>query len=443
MVTSDSLTIPCVGNDRAATPRCRRWLLIATLMAGACRTSLAAVVPVADAAALRAAIDTATAGDEIVLAHGHYAFATNLDCDTAGTAEAPIIVRADVPGTALLAFGDNGLVSEGFKVSAPHWRFEGLDVLGTCADDSDCEHAFHLFGHADFTMIRGNRLRDFNAQIKSNGSMVGGQFVFPDDVLIEDNLFQDSRGRITANPVTKIDVVGGRRWILRGNTLIDFQKRLGNGISYGAFLKGHSRDGVFERNLVVCERAFGGGTRIGLSLGGGGTAPDSICEDGTCTPEHQGGAMRNNIVTNCSDVGIYLNNAAATTIEHNLLHATQGIDVRFPSSSADLRNNLLTGMIRNRDGGTHHQAGNLTGVSAATFDTWFAHPAHADFRRRAGNAVIDQGVASPGTTNDFCGDPRESGSPDVGAVEYAAGRVCDTTDGGGGMDRMFFGGFEG
>lgn len=34
---------------------------------------------------------------------------------------------------------------------------------------------------------------------------------------------------------------------------------MGDPISYAAFLKGNSRDGLFERNLVVCERASSGG----------------------------------------------------------------------------------------------------------------------------------------------------------------------------------------
>lgn len=416
---------------------------LAVLSALACTPGRAAIVPVADAGALRVAIDNAVPGDEIVLAPGLYALAVNLNCRNPGTAQAPIVVRAATAGTAVLAFGNDGLLVEGFKVSAPHWRFEGLDLVGACVVDSNCEHAFHLAGDADFTVIRGNRLRDFNAQIKSNGTPTGAQYVFPDDVLVEGNLFQDSRGRDTANPVTKIDVVGGRRWTVRGNTLVDFRKNGGDGISYGAFLKGNSRDGVFERNLVVCERGFAGGTRIGLSLGGGGTSPDPLCEDGTCTPEHQGGTLRNNIVANCSDVGIYLNEAALTTVEHNLLYATSGIDVRFAASSADLRNNLLSGSIRNRDGGTSSQAGNLTGVSGASFAAWFAYPAQADFRRRHGGAIIDMGVATPTTVDDFCADPRLPGVPDIGAVEHAAGRVCDTTAGGGGVDRTFFGGFEG
>jgi high frequency lysogenization protein len=46
---------------------------------------------------------------------------------------------------------------------------------------------------------------------------------------------------------------GGRRWQLRGNFIHDHAKGEGNGVSYAAFLKGNSRDGLIERNLVICE----------------------------------------------------------------------------------------------------------------------------------------------------------------------------------------------
>jgi hypothetical protein len=418
-------------------------LALPLALAAGLAPALAAVVPVASADQLRAAIAAAAPGDEIVLAPGSYAFSANINCAVAGTAQAPITVRAAQPGSALLSFAAASGFTEGFRVSAPHWRFQDLDIAGTCPTDSLCEHAFHLFGAADATVIAGNRLRDFNAQIKSNGAMVGGTMLFPDDVVVEGNLFQDSRARNTGNPVTKIDVVGGRRWRVRGNALVDFQKAGGDGISYGAFLKGNSRDGVFERNLVRCQRDFAGGVRIGLSLGGGGTAPNSVCEDGTCTPEHQGGILRNNIVMDCSDVGVYLNRAAASQVHHNLLLATSGIDVRFPASSADLRNNLLAGQIRNRDGGTSSQAGNLVQVAAASFVAWFADPARADFRRRDWRGLVDAGVAAPAVDDDFCGGSRPVGGHDIGALEAAPERVCETGTAGGGRDLGFFGGFEG
>jgi hypothetical protein len=407
------------------------------LLAGAAVQSaptLAIIVPVSTAPQLIAAIDAAAPGHVITLASGTYDIGQNLNCDVAGTANAPIVVRAATPLGALIRFD----AVEGFKVSARHWVFENLDIRGVCADDSDCEHAFHVFGDADFLRIRGSRVRDFNAQIKSN--ITGGQF--PDDVVIEGNEFADTAARQTGNPVTKIDVVGGRRWIVRANFIHDFEKGEEDFISYAAFLKGNSRDGLFERNLVICERDHAGGTRVGLSLGGGGSGPDSICEDGACIPEHQRGTIRNNVIVGCpEDVGIYLNSAAATRILDNTLIATTGIDVRWPASSAELRNNLVSGMIRNRDGGTSTQSANLTGITLAQYQQWFADPLAPDLALLDGSAFVDLAQPLAAVPDDYCGRlrPPAPGNPDRGAVEYT-GTVCATTAAGGGRD-LFHDGF--
>lgn len=388
----------------------------------------AGVVPVATPAELVAAIDGASPGDVITLAPGTYDISQNVNCDVAGTAAAPIVVRASTHLGSLIRFD----ALEGFKVSARHWVFEDLDIQGVCAVDSDCEHAFHVFGDADFLRLRRNRVRDFNAQVKSNISSPGSG-IFPDDVVIEGNEFADTAARQTANPVTKLDVVGGRRWIVRANFIHDFEKAQGDHVSFAAFLKGNSRDGLFERNLVICERDHSGGVRLGLSLGGGGSSPGSICEDGTCSPEHQHGTLRNNVIVNCpQDVGIYLNAAADSRIYDNTLVANTGIDVRFTASTADLRNNLVSGAIRNRDGGSSTQSANLTGVTTVQYQQWFADPLAADLTLLDGTAFVDLAEPLAAVPDDYCGAIRGT-APDRGAVEYA-GTTCDTTQAGGGAD---------
>jgi hypothetical protein len=395
----------------------------------------AAVVPVSSAAQLIAAIDGASPGDVITLAPGTYSFSQNLLCDTAGTADAPIRVRAENFGDALLRFD----MVEGFKVSAPHWIFENLDIEGICASHSNCEHAFHLFNQAEHTRIRDCRLRDFNAQVKSNGE--GNPFLFPDDVVIERSELANRTARSTSNPVTPIDIVGGRRWIVRSNFIHDHQKAGGDTISYAAFFKGNSRDGLFERNLVICELDHRGGVRLGLSLGGGGTGPDSICEDGSCNPEHQNGTLRNNIIVSCpADVGIYLNEATNTRVFHNTLIETTGIDVRFVASTAEVRNNLVSGLIRNRDGGTSTQSNNLSSLTLGQYQGFFADPLLPDLSLLNGTSFVDLGTTVP-VAGDYCGLLRRSSAADRGALEYPVAAPCDTSMPGGGAD-IFFDGFE-
>jgi parallel beta-helix repeat protein len=151
-----------------------------------------------------------------------------------------------------------------------------------------------------------------------------------------------------------------------------------------------------------------------------------VCEDAICTPEHQDGLMRNNLIVNCSDVGIYLNEARACEVHHNTLYANLGIDVRFAESTVTLANNLVSGWIRERDGGTATLVSNLTDVGDAAFASWFAGPAAYDFRLIGdGSSFIDQGSAVAGVADDFCQAPRDA-APDIGAVEYGLPPECAT-----------------
>ncbi len=388
-------------------------------------------IPVHTPADLTRALAAASPGDVIALAPGTYTLPPKLAITRPGTPDRPITVRAATLGDALLRFvSTDGTYVEGFHVMAADWRFENLDIEGDCADDSRCEHAFHIVGDAERTVIDGGRLHGFNAMIKGNGQdmgAAGGGWRWPDDVVIRDTEFFSPAGRKTSNPVTPIDVVGGRRWHIVGNYIHDHFKDGGDHISYAAFLKGNSRDGVFERNLVVCELLHKGGIRLGLSFGGGGSSPDRICEDGTCSPEHQGGVMRNNVIAHCpADVGIYLNEAKATRIEHNTLFDTAGIDVRFAASVADITGNLVQGRVRERDGGKARIVGTLQ-LSAADFRTWFRDPDGRDFALKDGSAIVDQARTISGLIDDWCGNARDDARPDIGAFEYRDGRTCDTT----------------
>ncbi len=370
---------------------------------------------------LRAAVDSANPGDRIILADGAYRLESRLNIRRPGTATEPIIMEAANRHGAIIESD----TLEGFYMDAPHWHLEGLHFKGVCANDSDCEHALHIVGSSDFAVIRHNIFEDFNAQIKANGFLENNVLNAPDDVLVEYNEFFDNDPRAGSNPVTKLNINSGSRWIVRGNFIHDFAKGGGNNISYAAFYKGKSRDGIFERNLVVCSLNHEGNVRIGLSIGGGGTG-DQFCVDNTCTPEHTGGIIRNNIIANCSDVGIYVNEGVDTLIEHNTIYNTSGIDIRFEVSTASIRNNIFSGRARERNGGTILvDEGNLAQLNDAAFASMFVDPDALDFTLRDGSMLVDQGV-STATPDDFCGAMRDA-NKDIGAIEYLLDAPCDTS----------------
>ena len=373
---------------------------------------------------LQAAINNAEAGDQIVLADGQYLARHRLNSSTPGTAAMPVVVRAGNPHGATIVFRDASGIVEGFSVTHPHWTFEDLIVEGECDDHSRCEHAWHIAGDADHVVIRNNVARNFNAQIKANGVGMDRARVFPDHVLVEGNEFYNETVRMTDNPVTPIDVVGGRRWIVRANYIHDFAKGRGNGISYAAFLKGNGRDGLFECNIVACESLHRGQTRLGLSFGGGGSSPRGICEDQNCDIEHQNGIMRNNVVLHCpADVGIYINECMACSILHNTVYDSVGIHLRFATTQVVVEGNLVAGEIRDRDAATSMRMNNLVGVSNAEIDGLYGDPSGLRFFGGDPARLVDMGRSLPDVTHDFCGNQRDN-APDIGAVEFDGDTMC-------------------
>ena len=387
----------------------------------------ARAVPVATPAELRAAIAAALPGDQIIVASGTYAL-TDISCTSVGTVAAPIVVVAATTLGAKIEF--NAL--EGFKVSGAHWQFDGLDIRGVCAVDDNCEHAFHVVGNANGFVLRNSRVRDFNAQLKVNIATVNAAIVAPNAGLIEFNELSDTRPRNTGNPVTKLNIDGGDDWVIRGNYIHDATKMGSNQISYAAFLKSGGKRGVMERNLVICAKDDQSvSTRIGLSLGGGGTGgafcPPTYNANVPCAIEHDGGTLRNNVIINCSDVGIYLNRAKDSKILFNTLIATSGVDFRFDTTTGEAYGNLVSGVIRTRDGATMTAASNVQNVALATFQTWYKAPLVGDLTAIADVVTPIGAVATRAdVTDDYCAKMRSAGMTATGAIDHLTGG-CVTT----------------
>lgn len=381
---------------------------------------------VATAQALLDAIAAAQAGDVIEILPGHYVIPRPyFDAKASGTLEQPIVVRARRPGTVRLDFGasDLGFI-QGFLLQGPHWTVENLELRGVCSDDMACEHAFHVVGNAHHIIIRNNVVRNFNAPVKVNLDF--NTRAIPDDGLIEHNLFANDRPRATTNPVNMLDLVAASNWRVRANVYADFARSVGDGVSYGPYMKGAGHGGVIENNLIVCSLRHSGGTRIGLSLGGGGSGSDgTICADNACAFEHRHAIIRNNLVMNCSDVGLYLNNSPDALIANNSFIATRGIDVRFARSTARLVNNVIDGRILSRDGGSFVSETDLTagwraGLLHAVSADVYSDPRHGVFGVRDADRLVG-GTRLPDPGRDFCGRPREPASPGLGAVMAGEG----------------------
>ena len=367
---------------------------------------------VTDAAQLRLELAQAQPGDVLTLVPGTYRFdGRSLQAVRAGQPQAPITVRAPHAGAVLLEFN----LLEGFLVGAPHWIFENLTIVGVCASDDDCEHAFHVVGNAREVVIRNNEIREFNAHIKVNGA--DGRF--PDGGLVAGNRLYNTRPRRTDNPVTLFDLVAASDWRVEDNLIADFVKDGGDYTSYGAFAKGGGAGNRFLRNVVLCEHRLRGvpGRRIGLSFGGGGTGA-AACRDRRCVVEHARGLMRDNLIASCADDGIYVNRSAQSELRHNTLIDTAGINLRFAETSAELVGNLVDGPIRVHAGALARTSDNRSTWLPASYLRLGAVRAHfvdaldLDLRWRGQVPRRTQAEAQP----DLCGAPRPA-APAYGAFE--------------------------
>ena len=287
------------------------------------------------------ALQRAQPGDVITIARGYYVLPA-IRLHHGGTRGHPIVLRAPRLGDVSLT----STATEFITVVAPDWVFENLDIVGTCATDTDCEHAFHIVGGADRVVIRHNRIRDFNAHIKGNGE--GGHF--PNDVRIEGNWLFGTHVRYTDNPIAPIDVIGGKHWIVRDNLIADYGKTFNHPATrtddygYALFFKGNSSGTLIERNVVLCaDRLPRQPYTRGLSLGGSATDPQ-LCE-GTCDKdENRNSTIRNNVVLACpGEPGIYLSRATRARVADNILIGTGGIVAAAPDTSATVINNMLAG----------------------------------------------------------------------------------------------------
>ncbi|MCP4265755.1 MAG: hypothetical protein GY777_09295, partial [Candidatus Brocadiaceae bacterium] len=131
-----------------------------------------------------------------------------------------------------------------------------------------------------------------------------------------------------------------------------------------------------------------------------------------------------------NDVGIYLNKAAETQIYNNIIQGSLGIDVRFPSSSAVIINNILDGRIKERDGGLIISDNNLiTGdcpwslslFQNCQMNNWYRNPIAGDFRITRKN--LPSGIDVNNLKNDFCGNPRDPNLSIIGPLQLVGNQA--------------------
>lgn len=340
---------------------------------------------------LSAAMAQAVAGDVITLVPGEYELGGG-KTGQAGRTDAPIYLRAEQPNTVHIRL--SGL----FYVNQPHWIFENLNLLGNCPQSGGpCEHAFHVVGPADGTVIRNNHLQNFYAHIKVNG--LDGRF--PRQGLVQFNTLVNEK-KIGYSALTPFDLVGASQWTFSDNLVHHFVKGWSPHASYGVFMKGGGSGGRIERNLIVCTGdgdISHQGSRVGISMGGGLTEA-RFCPDRKCIYEHADGIISNNVIANCNDFGIDNNTSIRTIAAHNTLINTYGIDARGTPSTLNAYGNHLSGQVIAKKGGEIDADGNDPDIDLAAVDPLDAMNAVLNSPSRK---II---ATHPMVGSDFCGHRR-------------------------------------
>jgi hypothetical protein len=220
-----------------------------------------------------------------------------------------------------------------------------------------------------------------------------------------------------SNYTNGVDVLGGRGWVVRDNVFRNIHGPLDKRGACGPAILfwRDCRDTVVERNVILdCYR----GIALGLV-----PRPESPLPKGQTYYDHTGGVVTNNIVWNLNEwgnEGIELNAARDARVDFNTVYITGSlpwsISVRFPTTSALIRNNLSNRRIIKRDGGRSRESGNVSVARAG----WFVDVEGPDLRLTGKPTdPIDNGVVIDDVRQDFRLNSRQVGpKPDAGAIEF-------------------------
>ena len=392
------------------------------------------------AQAIRDAVNTATAGETILIADGTYNLGENgfyLMVDTPN-----VTIRSASGNRDSVILDDNYSRTEIITIAASNVTIADLTLkrAGT--------HPIHVVssdgGDTLNTLIYNVRIVDPGQQaIKINPH--SAKVHFPDDGVVACSILEmTDPGRAKVWEINGSCYTGGvdghqsRGWVVRDNLIKGFW--CPQGLSeHGVHFWTGSRDTQVERNTLMDNaRGIGFGLR---ENGAGRTYSDAPCPAAGGHVGHFGGIIRNNFIfaghaelfasEYGADGGIALAQACGTQVLHNTIAFTQApfaaIEWRFSNTEAVLTHNLTTHNLMDR-GGAADLSGNLSDQPMSLF----VDGSHGDLHLASGaDAAIDQGasVASDLCSDDADGEVRPVGSAvDIGADEYSHDE--NNTDGG-------------
>lgn len=217
--------------------------------------------------------------------------------------------------------------------------------------------------------------------------------------IIEDCLFEFTKGQGFQSYTGGIDIHHGEKWIVKNN-IFKHIKAPGRGLSQSAIhFWTHSKDVVVSGNTIVdCDR--------GVMFGFDNSFFDR-------------GIIKNNFIHTIKDTGIYLCNATQVQVVNNTVflesNYPNAIEYRFKRTKNNkIVNNLSNRKIVSRDHGVAKVSNNYERAKSY----WFKDPNNGDLHlNQYIKSVIDKGVYVPNVKYDIDGQTRDVNAIDIGADE--------------------------
>ncbi len=279
----------------------------------------------------------------------------------------------------------------------------GLTIANLTMRDFSA-HAVVYNAGAQRPLVHNLHLVDVGGQfIKSNPDGAGGGV---NDGVIEYSVIEYSTTGKSAN-LKGVEIQSGANWAIRHNLFRNIVAPASELAGPALLVWKSSSNTLTEGNRFLnCSTAIAYGQVDGADR------------------DHRGGIIRNNIVyrsaAQAGGVGISAANSPDTRVLNNTVYLSgtyaTPIEYRFAGSTGvALTNNLVDGFIWARDGATGAELNNLGGATDGMFVNAPAGDLHL---AAAATSAIDHGIDVADVIDDWDGQPRPTGSADIGADEY-------------------------
>ncbi|PYR23711.1 MAG: hypothetical protein DMF94_00480 [Acidobacteria bacterium] len=288
----------------------------------------------------------------ILLADGEYRLERTLEIGRPG-----LVLRGQTGNRSKVVIRGAGMadtrVGVAIGVSAPRVTIADLTVgyVGY--------HGIQIRGElgASNTAVHNVHVIDTGQQLLKGST--GAQAVYADNCIVACSTFEYT-DHAPSDYTNGVDVLAGKGWTVRDSTFKRIRGPESAGWAAGpaVLFWANSQDTIIERNTIL--DSFRG---IALGLGPGAS---SLPRDGERRFDHQGGVIRDNVISNraqWADEGIEANAARDVSIDSNtvMVEGQLGwsISVRFPTTTGRVRNNLTNRRILFRNGGQAVLDGNV------------------------------------------------------------------------------------